>query len=108
MFFPQYTVNATVIAGNEKGSVGLDGARFLDNLRIEGTLDTMLEETIKFLLKSMKMKTIIDQHSSKRIDKTEYPVVALREAVLNTLLYRDYSKYTQGMPVEVIMYHVPE
>lgn len=104
MFYPQYTVNAMVIMGYEKGETSPDGSRFLDNKRIEGNLMDMLEDTMKFLLKNIRIKTVIDPETAKRTDKTEYPIVALREAVLNSIIHRDYSIHTEAMPIEVIMY----
>ena len=104
MFYPQYTVNAMVAMGYEKGETAADGSRFIDNRRIEGTLPEMLEETMKFLSKNMKVRTIVDPNTGERADKTEYPVVALREAVLNAIIHRDYSMHTEAMPIEVVMY----
>lgn len=104
MFYPQYTVNAMVVMGYEKGETAADGSRFIDNKRIEGTLPEMLEETMKFLGKNMKVRTIVDPVTGERADKTEYPVVALREAVLNAIIHRDYSMHTEAMPIEVVMY----
>lgn len=104
MFYPQYTINATVIPGYEKGEISADGSRFLDNVRIEGTLDEMLGQTLKFLKSNMKIRTIIEPETGQRRDKTEYPMVALREALLNALIHRDYSIHTEAMPVEVTMY----
>lgn len=104
MFYPQYTINAMVVPGYEKGEISDQGARFLDNVRIEGTIDEMLGQSMKFLMKNMRVQTIIDSITGERNDKTEYPVVALREAVLNALIHRDYSMHTEAMPIEVIMY----
>ena len=104
MFFPQYTINATVIPGYEKGAAAADGTRFLDNERIEGTIEDMLDQAIKFLIKNMKFRTIIDPATGKRNDKAEYPVVALREALLNALIHRDYSIHTEAMPIELTLY----
>lgn len=104
MFYPQYTINAMVVPGYEKGEVTKDGARFLDNDRIEGTIDDMLGQTMKFLIKNMKIQTIIDPKTGERRDKTEYPIVALREAVLNAIIHRDYSMHTEAMPIEIILY----
>ena len=104
MFYPQYTVNAMVVMGYTKGETAADGSRFIDNKRIEGTLPEILEETMKFLVKNMKVRTIIDPNTGERADKTEYPIVALREAVLNALIHRDYSIHTEAMPIEVVMY----
>ena len=91
MLYPQYTVNAMVVPGYEKGEVTEDGSRFLDNKRIEGTLRDMLEQTIKFLKKNMRIQTVIEKETGRRTDKMEYPLVAVREAVLNALVHRDYS-----------------
>ena len=91
MLYPQYTVNAMVVPGYEKGEVTEDGSRFLDNKRIEGTLQDMLEQTIKFLKKNMRIQTVIEKETGRRTDKMEYPLVAVREAVLNALVHRDYS-----------------
>ncbi len=104
MFYPQYTINAKVVPGYEKGEISEQGARFLDNMRIEGTIDEMLGQSMKFLMKNMRVQTIIDSITGERNDKTEYPVVALREAVLNALIHRDYSMHTEAMPIEIIMY----
>ena len=49
----------------------------------------------------MKVRTIIDPSSGKRTDRTEYPPDAIREAVLNALIHRDYSFYTEGTPVQI-------
>lgn len=38
-----------------------------------------------------------------RDDKTEYPLLTLREAVLNALVHGDYSTHTETIPIKVIM-----
>ena len=35
----------------------------------------------------------------------EYPLDALREAVLNALVHRDYSTHTENMPIQLIMFY---
>ena len=52
-------------------------------------------------MRNMKTATIIDPETGKRCDKTEYPVSAIREAVLNALIHRDYSIYTEGTPIQI-------
>ena len=54
-----------------------------------------------FCMRNMKTATIIDQETGKRCDKTEYPVSAIREAVLNALIHRDYSIYTEARPFKL-------
>ena len=43
----------------------------------------------------------IDPATGKRADQTEYPLLAIREAVLNALIHRDYSPYTEGTPIQI-------
>jgi len=37
-------------------------------------------------------------------DKSEYPIKAVREIILNALIHRDYSVHTDRSPVRLIMY----
>ena len=103
-FVPQLGIIATVVPGKEIGDLGEKEERFTDNRRIEGTLPEMLEEALNFVRRNMKTRTIIDPDTGKRQDRTEYPVTAIREAVLNALVHRDYSVHTEGMPIQITMY----
>lgn len=100
-YFPQLGITAIVVPGREIGDVAEDHARFLDNKRIEGTIYTMVTEAMQFCLRNMKVRTIIDPSTGARTDRTEYPPDAIREAVLNALIHRDYSLYTEGTPVQI-------
>lgn len=103
-YFPQLCIIATVVPGTEMGAQGEQGERFLDNQRIEGNIPEMLEGAIQFVSRNMRTKTIIDPHTGKREDRTDYPITAIREAILNALVHRDYSIHTEGMPIQLIMY----
>ena len=101
--FPQFSVTAVVLPGTEMGETGLNGARFIDNRRFDGNLQCMLNETEKFIVRNMKNNVIIND-DGKRADKTEYPVRAVREILLNALTHRDYGVYSESVPVTVEMY----
>ena len=103
-YFPQFCITAVVVPGKEVGEVDSDGARFLDNARIEGTIPEMLEEVISFVKRNMRKKTIINPATGKREDRTDYPITAVREAILNALVHRDYSIHTEGMPIQILMF----
>ena len=60
-FFPQLSVTAMVIQGKEMGDLGEDGERFTDNKRIEGTISQMLEDTLAFGQRNIKIKTIVTE-----------------------------------------------
>lgn len=100
---PQLAITAIVVPGTEIGETQ-DAARFLDNKRIEGTLNNMLEEALTFCARNMKRRTIINTQTGRREDVTEYPLTAIREAVLNALIHRDYSQFTEGTPVQIIFF----
>ncbi|WP_455721679.1 ATP-binding protein [Agathobacter sp.] len=103
-YFPQLCIIATVVPGIEIGDLGEQGERFLDNQRIEGTISEMLEGAIQFVSRNMRTKTIINSRTGKREDRTDYPITAVREVVLNALVHRDYSIHTEGMPIQLVMY----
>lgn len=103
-YFPQLCIVATVIPGKDIGEIGEQGERFADNQRIEGNISEMLEEAIQFVSRNMRTKTIINPLTGKREDRTDYPITAIREAIINALVHRDYSIHTEGMPIQLIMY----
>ena len=103
-YFPQLCITAVVLPGDDIGDIGGYGERFVDNKRIEGNLPEMLDQALAFVRKNMRTKTIINTNSGKREDRTDYPIIAVREALLNTLVHRDYSIHTEGMPIQILMY----
>lgn len=103
-FTPQLCIIATVVPGVEMGETDENGARFSDNKRIEGTIPSMLNEALSFVRANMKMATFVDEETGLRKDVYEYPLVAVREVLLNALVHRDYSIHTEGKPVQLIMY----
>lgn len=100
-YLPQLAITAIVVPGTQIGDVADDDARFIDNKRIEGTLTDMLEEAMVFCVRNMKTRTIIDLNTGKHVNKTEYPRGAIREAILNALIHRDYSHHTEGTPIQI-------
>lgn len=103
-FFPQLCITAVLIEGREMGADNAVGERFIDNARIDGSIVNMLDETLKFVRRNMKTATYIDPQTGKRADRTEYPVIAVRELILNALIHRDYSKHTDFTPITVKMF----
>ena len=102
-YFPQLCITAVCIPGLEMGDTDDEQVRFTDNRRITGPISEMLSEAVEFVRRNSRYKTIIDRYG-KRIDKEEYPIKAVREAVLNALVHRDYSIYTENVPIRIEMY----
>ena len=103
-YFPQLCITAVSVPGRELGQLGEAGERFLDNRRIEGTLTQMLEGALAFVRKNSRSKVIIDPSTGVRSDRPDYPPVAVREAILNALVHRDYSIHTEGMPIQLLLF----
>ena len=101
--FPGFDITAVVVPGYEIGNTDEDGARFTDNKRISGTIPEMLEGAMGFIHRNVKVRTIIDENG-KRADKTEYPIKAIREIILNSLIHRDYSIHTQSSPTRIMLF----
>lgn len=103
-YFPQLCILASAVPGTIVGQLGAEGERFLDSQRIQGTLTQMLAEAMTFIRKNTRTKIIIDPKTGKRSDRSDYPETAVREAVLNALVHRDYSIHTEGMPIQLLVF----
>lgn len=105
LLLPQLVVKAMVIPGFKIGEVGDLGERFTDNKNITGTISEMIKKTMDFITKNMKKRVIISPDTGERDDKFEYPVEAIREAIINSLVHRDYSKHTESSYISIKMYN---
>ncbi len=62
----------------------------LDRLDCEGTLWEMLDAGEDFIRKNIKLLGFRTDKSFRREDRFEYPIKALREAIINGLIHRNY------------------
>ncbi|MDT4989993.1 MAG: ATP-dependent helicase RecG [Micromonosporaceae bacterium] len=101
-FFPQ--LNATFIAypGLSAEDITPGGPRFLDNRTFEGSIPYVVEEAVAAVLRNTSVRSFIE--GTGRRDVFDYPVEALREAIVNALIHRDYSPYSRGSPVQIVLY----
>ena len=94
-YLPQLFIACVVVPGRKLGDVGELGQRFDDNERVEGTIEEMLDKALAFVRRNIGTMVIID-NNGKRTDVPHYPMKALREAIANALIHRDYSTNTDG------------
>ena len=94
-YLPQLFIACVVVPGRKLGDVGELGQRFDDNERVEGTIEEMLDKSLAFVRRNIGTMVIIDDNG-KRTDIPHYPMKALREAIANALIHRDYSINTEG------------
>ncbi len=104
-YFPRLCITAVVVDGDSMGDLSERGERFIDNIRLEGTISQMLNGALAFVRRNMKKSTVINPETGMREDKTEYPITAVRELILNALVHRDYSIHTDSTPITIEMYN---
>lgn len=78
------------------------GERFVDNVLAEGPIPVMVRDVLNALRRNMSRRATV--RGAGRVDSWEYPEPALREAVVNALVHRDYSPQSRGTQVQVEMY----
>ena len=102
-----YANAARIICGDLPGAV-LKCARFLGNEKTEfvdrkeysGNIFEQIDDALLFLQNHLFLSGKIS--GVKRQDKLEIPLVALREAVVNAVLHRDYS--IRGADIKIAVY----
>jgi len=85
---PQDTImHAEVICVLFGDDLGL--RRYLDRRILHGTLPEQIDQAEEFLVRHMRVGARTD--GFRRVDEPDYPLEALREAVVNAVVHRDYS-----------------
>ena len=100
-FFPQLDITFAFFARSDREPMP-DGTRFLDSASVDGPMPTMLDEALQRIRRNMRYRAVI--HGAGRIDVPDYPETALREALSNALMHRDYSGPAQGTQIRVEMF----
>lgn len=86
---PQSPLSQAVVhAGRLRGQVHM-----MDSRVIDGTLLEQVEETIAFIKKNISVRFEITGEP-ERVEIWDYPLIALREAVINAICHRDYGDIT--------------
>ena len=101
-YFPRLGVTFAVFPGVSKGDLAQGGVRFLDSKSVIGPIPVMISETLAAIRRNMK--TVSYMNGPYRVDVPEYPEDAIREALANALMHRDYSPEGCGSAVQVNMF----
>ena len=90
-YFPQLSIIATAVLATVMVMLDVKGNQFTDS-------------TLAFVRNNTKVATKLDPVTVARVDVPQYPMDAVREAVLNGLVHRDCSFRTEEMPSQMISY----
>ena len=92
---PQVRVRATRFA-EDKGS-----DKYIDDQTFQGPLLQVLNKVIDFVARNVAVTAHFEKGQIRRQDKTEYPMHALREGLVNAFAHRDYSSFSGGISVGI-------
>ena len=78
----QHSIKVAVFGDDENTT-------FKDNREFKGSIFTQIDEVFRYIMLSNRTSSVFK--GLERIDKSDYPEAALREALLNSVVHRDYS-----------------
>jgi len=83
-----------------------DGTTILDTVDIKGNLLQQLDGSLEVIKKHLNVKfdtsvTELTLEGTRRREIWDYPLDALREALINALVHRDYSDYTSQILIRI-------
>ncbi|MCH9276456.1 putative DNA binding domain-containing protein [Bifidobacterium amazonense] len=99
-FLPRLNVTFACYPGYDKA--GIDGVKFIDNRSFDGPVPEILNDVLSAVSRNMRIGGVLDGPFRK--DTYEYPQDAVREAVVNAVMHRDYSPMARGGQIQVNMY----
>jgi ATP-dependent DNA helicase RecG len=93
-WYPQTRVRAARFRGS-------DPAEFIDNRVFAGSLFSLVETLSSFVQSHIPVASSMAPDSFRRRDRLAYPLPAIREALVNALVHRDYAAFDGGTSVAV-------
>ena len=94
----QFLIQAEVVCVLYKDKTGKQ--RYADRRILQGTITQQIDQAEAFFKQYVPIPAYMD--SFHRIDEPDFPLEALREAVVNAVVHRDYS--LQGEAVRIFYY----
>lgn len=92
----KYFINALVRVGRFKDEITIIGDR-----RIEGNLFKQIEEAEEAIKNFINVRYEITGEQLTRKDIWDYPLEAIREALLNAVIHRDFFKYNVQTQIKI-------
>ncbi|MFT3944314.1 MAG: ATP-binding protein [Ancrocorticia sp.] len=97
-FFPRLTITYAIYSGASKAALP-SKPRFEDTGTLVGPIPELVTEGVHVVSRNMRVGGIVE--GAFRQDLADYPLVAVREALTNALMHRDYSPQGRGTQVQL-------
>jgi predicted HTH transcriptional regulator len=91
--FPEAFIRAGCFAGRDKQTI-------LDSRDITNYLVLAIQEALQFVRRNTRRALRVEQ--TRSTDAWEFPLVALREAIINAVVHADYGQ--RGMPIRIAIF----
>lgn len=98
-FYPQLFIDVAVHPMTEKSASEI---RFIERKQCDGPLPVATETAIQTVLANLRTRAV--ERGSVMVDEPEIPEIAIREAVVNAVMHRDYNPQVQGRQVQIDVY----
>ncbi|MDR0690881.1 MAG: putative DNA binding domain-containing protein [Streptococcaceae bacterium] len=92
-FFPNYSIQCYVKDRN---------ARAINSRNFSGPIPTMIDDVISWVKNNMKTE-IIEDGTGHLINKEQFPLLAIRELVANSLIHRDLNPITMIQAIHLVI-----
>ena len=92
----KYFINAYITCARYKGT---EKVKVIDRKDIEENLIVQVEDSVKFIERNTRLEYEIEGLYRKEIP--EYPIEAIREAVLNAVMHRDYFETGANVQIDI-------
>lgn len=101
-FYPRLCVAFACYPGTQKSDVSNAGQRLVDSATMVGPIPDVVQDAIAAIDRNTRTGAVVE--GAFRREVPDYPTVALREAIVNALMHRDYSPQSLGTPVQIDLY----
>ncbi|MDR1294977.1 MAG: putative DNA binding domain-containing protein [Bifidobacteriaceae bacterium] len=101
-FFPRLNITFSSFPGASKAVLASGHERLLDSRSLVGPIPTLVRDATSAVLRNARIGSRMDGVFRREVP--EYPTVAVREAITNALMHRDYSHLARGTQVQVNLY----
>ncbi len=101
-FLPQIRIVFNQYWGDDTTTRGPNGERYINDQEFDGTIDEMVSDATATVVQALPNALIVDGIRHRR--EPEIPEVAIREAIVNAVLHRDYSGYMIGSFIHIQLF----